>query len=193
MTKQYNDAKYIEFCEKFGFNTAKNAVYSYSMSGSSIQETIEIPPHMELIYKLFPDISVTQLFKLSSEIRGIASTWDFDIVHDYYDTQYPEFNFSIKVVDLYAFYLIHTNQIEHLFENLERKVPNGTYGIFIKIENGNTYYYAQNVNDFKAMKDPEQKDIVKVHIDKVIKIAKSRETVVVQNTSYKVRTNLTHW
>jgi hypothetical protein len=99
---------FIAFVKQFNYRMSKDKKYFYmKVTSSSIaDEAVAKPPHYEITLVLFPDSSLAKFLEIAEEIYNKGQAC-IDEVQDYYDTHYPEYNFTIKFVDLYRIYLKH--------------------------------------------------------------------------------------
>lgn len=99
---------FIAFVDQFNYRISKDkkSFYMEATSSSIADEAVAKPPHYEITLVLFPDSSLVKFLEIAEEIYNKGQAC-MDEVHDYYDTHYPEYNFTINFVDLYKIYLKH--------------------------------------------------------------------------------------
>lgn len=105
---------FIRFCDKIkndadipGVFDKKKLTYNYVDTGVSIAEsTVANPPHQLLTLKLFPDLTLDKFLEISKEIY-LAAKVDIGDERDFDDTHYTHYEFTIKLVDLYAIWANH--------------------------------------------------------------------------------------
>ena len=97
---------FVSFCNKFGFSSKKDSVISeYDTGYSTIQDLLCEPYHIQLIAKLFPNLTLSQLSEVSGTMVKASTTFYLQEEPDYYDTTYPSFTFTIPVTEVYEIYM----------------------------------------------------------------------------------------